>query len=194
MPVRVFSEEEKIRIKEKLLSVGFPLLKEYGVIHMSVPKITEAAEIGTGTFYRFFESKEDYIFELIRYQRQQLLQIMIPKDVREGKRKLTQQEVRHFLELIADKNNSVYANMNLQDEANLLSRMQGGPDLEHEKQVSALFMDWIGVSIENLDFALLANMMKVLAITSQSKEILHEAGYERTIALLIDQIIKLIYG
>ncbi len=66
MAKRIFTEEEREDIKNRLLDVGFPLLQKYGVIHMSVPKITQAAGIGTGTFYRFFASKEDYILALIR--------------------------------------------------------------------------------------------------------------------------------
>ena len=194
MPIRVFSEEEKDVIKEKLLSVGFPLLQEFGIIHMSVPKITKAAEIGTGTFYRFFESKEDYIYQLIQYRRQLLIKSFIPEEVFKGERKLSADEVRSFIELIVDKDNSVYANMSLQDEAELFKFMSKKTSIEHEKQVSSVLLKWIDVPSEGLDFALLANMMKVLAITAQAKEELHEEAYDRTIKLLIDDIMKLIYG
>ncbi len=194
MPVRVFSEEEKSIIKEKLLSVGFPLLQEYGVIHMSVPKITKAADIGTGTFYRFFESKEDYIYQLIQYRRKQLILQFIPQEVMEGKRKMEPSEVRRFIELVADNKNSVYANMNLQDEAHLFQTLSMKVDMEKEKDASAILFDWMGVSMEKVDFALLANLMKVLAITSQAREELHAIAYNSTIELLIDNIMKLIYG
>ena len=206
MPIRVFSEDEKNVIKEKLLSVGFPLLQEYGVIHMSVSKITKAAEIGTGTFYRFFESKEEYIYQLIQYKRQQLIQNYVPEDVIKGERKLSMDEVRSLIELIVDKDNSVYANMSLQDEAELFKYMSKKansesdnksvmvPDIEHEKQVSSVLLKWINASSERLDFALLANMMKVLAITAQAREELHEVAYNKTIELLIDNIMKLVYG
>ena len=206
MPIRVFSEEEKNVIKEKLLSVGFSLLQEFGVIHMSVSKITKAAEIGTGTFYRFFESKEDYIYQLIQYKRQQLIQDFIPKEVIKGERKLSLDEVRSFIELIVDKDKSVYANMSLQDEAELFKYMSKKANdesdnesikvskIEHEKQVSGVLLKWINVPSERLDFALFANMLKVLAITAQAKEELHAVAYDRTITLLIDDIMKLIYG
>ena len=97
MPVRVFKEEEKSQIREKLLSVGFPMLKEYGLIHMSIPKIAKAAEIGTGTFYHFFKSKEEYIYELITYRRKILLSNVITDDVKNGKRKLSKSEVRQLI-------------------------------------------------------------------------------------------------
>lgn len=194
MPKRVFNEDEKLVIKEKLLSVGFPLLQTYGVTHMSIPKITKAAEIGTGTFYHFFDSKEAYLYELIKYKREQFLNELISDDVKTGKRKLTKEEVRSFIELIADRNRSVYANMNLKDEAELFTYMSNeGPNLEHEKQISKKLLSIIEGVKEDIDFALLANMMKVLALTAQARQELHAEGYERTITLLIDSIMNIIY-
>ena len=111
MPVRVFSEENKIEIREKLLKVGFPLLKEYGLTHMSIPKIAKAAGIGTGTFYHFFKSKEDYIYELITYRRKILLSKVITDEVKAGQKKLSPSEVRQLIGLLVDKNKSLYSNL-----------------------------------------------------------------------------------
>ena len=69
MPIRVFKEEEKESLKLKMLQAGFPLLQKYGMTHTSVAKITEAAGIAVGTFYHFFKNKEEYMYELIRFQR-----------------------------------------------------------------------------------------------------------------------------
>lgn len=58
MAKRVFSEEERAGYREKMLEAGFDLLKEYGMTHMSVAKITEAAGIGVSTFYNFFHPRK----------------------------------------------------------------------------------------------------------------------------------------
>ena len=63
MAKRVFTEEERVEYREKMLDAGFDLLKQYGMTHMSVAKITEAAGIGVSTFYNFFSSKEEYVYE-----------------------------------------------------------------------------------------------------------------------------------
>ena len=46
MPVRVFADEERERLRARMLEAGIPLLREYGMTHMSVEKITAAAGIG----------------------------------------------------------------------------------------------------------------------------------------------------
>ena len=191
MPARVFSEDEKITIREKLLSVGFPMLKEYGMVHMSIPKISQAAGIGTGTFYRFFKSKEEYIYQLIGYQRQLLMTQYIPEDVRAGKRKLNKEEVRGMIELIVDKDRSVYANLSLSDENKLFDAIEGLTlDVEREKAKSQMYLSYIDNLKDEIDFTLVANLMKVLAITSQARVELHPEGYDRTIAVIIDFILE----
>lgn len=191
MPVRVFTEDEKITIREKLLSLGFPMLKEYGMVHMSIPKISQAAGIGTGTFYRFFKSKEDYIYQLIGYQRKLLLTQYIPTEVRIGQRKLTREEVRGMIELIVDKDRSVYANLSLSDENKLYDAIENlSPDVEREKAKSSIYFSYIDNLKNEIDFPLVANLMKVLAITSQARVELHPEGYKRTIDVIIDSILE----
>lgn len=195
MPVRVFKEEEKSQIREKLLSVGFPMLKEYGLIHMSIPKIAKAAEIGTGTFYHFFKSKEEYIYELITYRRKILLSNVITDDVKNGKRKLSKSEVRHLIGLMVDKDASVYSNLKLNEEAKLFEYMKAfSPNLEHEKEIVVHILAYIDQPKEDINYAVLCNLLKVLVLTSQAADELHLEGYDETISILTENILKEIYG
>ena len=195
MPVRVFKEEEKSQIREKLLSVGFPMLKEYGLIHMSIPKIAKAAEIGTGTFYHFFKSKEEYIYELITYRRKILLSNVITNDVKNGKRKLSKSEVRQLIGLMVDKDASVYSNLKLNEEAKLFEYMKAfSPNLEHEKEIVVHILAYIDQPKEDINYAVLCNLLKVLVLTSQAADELHLEGYDETISILTENILKEIYG
>lgn len=195
MPVRVFSEDEKTAIREKLLSVGFPMLKEYGLIHMSIPKIAKEAGIGTGTFYRFFASKEEYVYQVIVYQRNIFMNECIPSEVKSGKRKLSRDEVRSLVEMLVDKDKSVYANLSLSDEEKLFGSVQSFyPDVEKEKRVSGFLLELIDEPKESLNFPLLANLFKILAITSEARSELHAEAFEQTVSCIIDMILKEIYG
>ncbi|MDD6037727.1 MAG: TetR/AcrR family transcriptional regulator [bacterium] len=194
MPVRVFSEDEKKEIREKLLSVGFPMLQEYGLVHMSIPKIAAAAGIGTGTFYRFFKSKEEYIYQLIVYRREMLLSKVITEDIRNGKRKLSKDEVRHVIELLIDRQNSVYANLSLTDKAKLFEYVDAfSPDIEKERQILEALFKYMDHPKETIDLPVLFNLIKILTISSQARNELHPQGYDRTMKLLVDLILNLIY-
>ena len=53
-----FTEEQRQIIREKLIAVGYDLIREIGLKKMKVAMIAERADIATGTFYHFFDSKE----------------------------------------------------------------------------------------------------------------------------------------
>lgn len=191
MPVRVFKEEEKKQIREKLLEVGFPILKEYGMLHMSIPKISSAAGIGTGTFYHFFKSKEEYVYQLIVDRRKRFFDEIITDDVKEGKRKLSKEEVRRFIEIIVDKEKSVYANLQLSEAEILFTYIKSfSPDIQREKVLAEPIIDMIDNPRKDINFPVVANLMKVLGITAEARDELHEEGYEETIRVLVDSIMN----
>ena len=100
-----------------------------------------------------------------------------------------------MLQLLVDKDKSVYANLNLKDEVKLLKYMQEfSPNIQKEKQITEKLLGWIEKPKEEIDFPVLANLMKSLVLIAQAREELHQEGYERTISLLIDTILNEIYG
>ena len=92
MAKRVFTEAERTEYREKMLAAGFDLLKQYGMTHMSVAKITEAAGIGVSTFYNFFPSKEAYVYEVLQYRRKMIPELI--KMALNGKEKAGPAEAR----------------------------------------------------------------------------------------------------
>lgn len=54
-----FSEIEKTQIKQKLLDSARSLFTRYGIKKTSVEDLTKGAGIAVGTFYAFYQSKEE---------------------------------------------------------------------------------------------------------------------------------------
>ena len=94
MPDRVFTNEQRDELRIIMLEAGFPLIKEYGVTHTSISRITEVAGIAKGTFYHFWKNKEEYLADLIKYHRQKMLPQLIAPDVLAGKRKLGREDTK----------------------------------------------------------------------------------------------------
>lgn len=63
-----FTEEQREQIREKLLGIGYDMIREIGLKRMKVSMIAERADIATGTFYHFFDSKESFVKALIQEQ------------------------------------------------------------------------------------------------------------------------------
>ena len=63
---RALTEQDKCRLCNKLLEKGKPVVLSQGVKKISVDDITKAAGMAKGSFYQHFESKEKYLYELIK--------------------------------------------------------------------------------------------------------------------------------
>ena len=194
MPVRVFTQEEKEAIRIKMLDAGFPLLKEYGMTHTSISKITKAASIGVSTFYNFWKTKEEYMTDLIHYHRAKMLPKIIDQDVLSGKRKLRRDEVKRLFLMLVDEDVSIYAHMTLEDEYKLVSSSkQFAPDLAKETAITYKVAEYCDHARANLDIGLIANLTKLLAITAESRTQLHEAAYKETLDVIVEKILDLIF-
>ena len=73
MPKVAYSEEERERIREALVSTGLDLMARQGIQHTTVEQIYQAVGISRTFFYSFFPTKEDLIVETLYLQRPKVL-------------------------------------------------------------------------------------------------------------------------
>ena len=195
MPDRVFTNEQREELRLVMLEAGFPLIKEYGVTHTTITKITETAGIAKGTFYHFWKNKEEYLADLIKYHRQKMLPQLIAPDVLAGKRKLGREDARVYFHHLVDKDMSIYAHMTLEDESNLIHKTSDfDPDEEKESSIAVNLLGFLEGVKPDVNFLLLANMTKILVLTAEAKDELHAGAYEKTIDTILDKIIDLIFS
>ena len=194
MPERVFTNEQRDELRTAMLEAGFPLIKEFGVTHTTISKITNAAGIAKGSFYHFWKNKEEYLVELIRYHRQKMLPLLISEAVLSGKRKLGREDARLYFRYLVDKENSIYAHLTLEDESKLMQNTSDfEPDEEKESFIASRLLGMFEGVRADVDLLLLANMTKILVLTAEAKDELHESVYEKTIDTIIDVIMDLIF-
>ncbi len=62
---KTFTEKEKEIIRNTLIQSGKELFSKYGLKKTSITELTKAAGIAQGTFYNFFDSKEELYFEIL---------------------------------------------------------------------------------------------------------------------------------
>lgn len=194
MAKRVFTEEERAEYKEKMLAAGFDLLKQYGMTHMSVAKITEAAGIGVSTFYNFFSSKEEYVYDVMMYRRKIVPDLM--KMALNGKEKAGPDEARTYLKFMIDENYSVFPSLTPEDEKRLLEIVpeQARPNLSQEAEIGAMFMQWMDGVRPDVNFPLVANLIKIYVLGAEGKDIFHEVAFEEMMERMRDVIIYELFG
>ena len=69
---RSFSDQEKNMIRTVLLEKGRELFARHGLKKTAVGELTAAAGIAQGSFYVFFNSKEELYFEILEMEEAKL--------------------------------------------------------------------------------------------------------------------------
>jgi AcrR family transcriptional regulator len=194
MPTRVFSEEEKAKLKQLMLEQGIPLLEEYGLKHMSVDKITKRVGIGKSTFYNFFDSKEDYVSQALEVNREMMLS-EIDKAFPDGKKMKPAQLFGMFFNTLLSQN-TFYSKFSAEDERALYEA-----DKRRGKEVSLDRETVIGMRIfshvegvrEDLDVGLIANYIKLIVLAYENEYMFHDSAMERMQSELKYRLIDLIF-
>ncbi len=180
-PSRVFNEAEKQELERRMLEMAVPLLEKYGMTHMSVDKITSAVGIGKSTFYNFFSSKEEYVNRALDMNRMLILRQLDEKYPAD--RKMKPRELFEFLNNILG-SDSIYRKFAPEDERKLYEADKAigkDLDLEREKMISRFIFSHVeGVkSEEELDYALITNLVKLTQIAYENEYLFHDSAMER---------------
>ncbi len=74
MPKVAYSQQERERIRHRLLSTALELMARQGVQHTTVEQVYKAVGISRTFFYSFFPAKEDLVLEALYLQQPKLLE------------------------------------------------------------------------------------------------------------------------
>ena len=140
-------------------------------------------------------SKEEFVEDMLADNRKQLLESL--QAGLQDRTKYSVEESKAIVRKMIMNTDSIYRNFSSEDEAALkkMYEKKGVPfaDLEKEKHVIDFITSMMDGVKENLDYAVIANMMKIIVLSYEQKEMLHESGLERTIDAMVDLLIASIF-
>jgi AcrR family transcriptional regulator len=181
------------KIREKIIDSALNLIKENGVTHTSVSKITEKVGIGKGTFYHFFSSKEDLLYVLMEKQAEESSEDFIKR--LNGRPKMTADEGKDYLRFIIERDYIIYGYMSKAD----MQKMKKMLDAEKYKNISIeedpfsgmyAYLNHVEGVKDNIDVKVLARM-----IASTSFVLQHWEEYPHLVDLqdIYETLLKHIY-
>ena len=193
MSPKLFDLKEREEARIRMLDAGFKLIKEQGMTHASVDKVTKAVGLGKSTFYNFFPSKEMFVYEIIRYQRDRAKQFFM--DVLDGREKMTVLEAKNFLRRIIFSQDSIYQYLTAQDEAKLEAALppEYCIDPEADRTVFLTLISCMEGVREDVDYKVATNLIKIMALARMNKDSLHTDALEKTLNHIYELLFSLVF-
>ena len=190
----IFTLEKREKIKTQLLETGIALIKEKGIKKMTVDEIAEQAGIGKGTFYHFFLSKESFVLSAIQFSKENMLRRI--NDIIAEKGGIDRKSFKELFEKFTmSGRNNIISDMTQEDEEWLMKKLPQETALNPQKEdrlMGTLFQYVIGKR-ENINYHVVANIMKIMAIAVENRELLHQDALEENIRLLQQQLYDYIF-
>ena len=189
---QIFDKIGREKVREQLLETGFQLIKQYGLKKTSVADIAKKAGIATGTFYNFFSSKEEFVYQLILFKRS-IVKDCFQEMITGGK--ADKEAFRQFLRKIYLTDNDVFEYLS-EGEIEMLKARWPEEYWKNQGNDSGT-AQWLLHNLEGVrpecDWKVFANLSKSIALIRHGKQRLYQEEYEETLDVCIDAIIRYVF-
>lgn len=183
-----FTEGERQEIQERLIALGYDLIREMGLKKMKVSVIAARANIATGTFYHFFASKEAYVKALIDAQDEKS-QVELASMLQNGKKLTLEQAIKWFRDSFRPENN-ILMELTFDDWVWLKShRTEDGIfSAMHDEQEAKRYLSYVDGIRPDLDVRIIINFFKTIYSMAENRETFIADVFETNIDLIFDCI------
>lgn len=189
---QIFDKIGRDKVRTQLLDTGFELIKQHGMKKTSISEIAKKTGIATGTFYNFFSSKEEFIYQLVLYKKQ-LLKAAFEELTADGK--ADKERFRQYLRRIYLEDNDVFQYLS-DEEINILKARWSEEYWKNEsndEQTSQWILNCLTGLKPDVNWKIFANFTKSISLIRHGKDKLYREEYEKTIELFINAVIGYLF-
>ena len=180
-----FTDEDKYNLRIQMIQLGFTLLKEKGIRGVNIDVITRRCYVAKGSFYTLFESKTEFLYQIMIYKRQESKDKI--KEYLSADGWLSRDGLSAYLHWLADENPNIFSYLDGQHTRCLVSKWP--PEYleneENDEQTARRIISCLASPKENANWQLFCNYLKIIALTLNSTEYLIADATETLIDNLI---------
>ncbi|WP_213975733.1 TetR/AcrR family transcriptional regulator [Tepidanaerobacter acetatoxydans] len=194
---RGFTDREKEIIRSELINAGRKLFGTYGLKKTSIEDLTKAVGIAQGSFYTFFDSKEDLYLEVMDREGEAIKEKFLKQEKSFGR--LTRKNFKVFFKkaLNVVNTNPIIKQMFLEEEVDLLVRKIPPEKMkEYNKRFARDFLPLIekwqrdGAVINNYRPEVIVAVLQSMYYPILHKKDFEDGIFEEMIELLADIVAK----
>ena len=187
-----FTKEEKAALIEKFYTQGYILLKKFDYKKLKIIDIAASVGIGTGTFYNFFKSKDEFIIWLIKRRKDETAEqfLLLSKEYPNG---IPMTVFEQFL-FDTISHNNIYRCLT-QEDYNILQEKYGLLDNRNEKiEENAKFMMSKLATTKSIDdFFLFSEAYTIIIIGTSDLNKLNPKIINKVVKQLIHSVCQFLY-
>jgi AcrR family transcriptional regulator len=185
-----FTDEERAAIREKLISAGYELITDCGIKKMTIAMVAKAAGVAVGSFYNFYDSKEEFVVALISETEQKAMAKMMTNFSEDGTI-----ELKRFLEVYSENfrpENNFYLRIRLDDWVWLKTHLKGSQYFNTEKDLEKFefLLPRIKGIRKDIDPGVVTNFIKSIYAMYQNRDSLFEDSLQTNVDLIFDTLYR----
>lgn len=193
---RGFTDREREIIRNHLIEVGRNLFGTYGLKKTSIEDLTKAVGIAQGSFYTFFNSKEELYLEVMDREGEVIKEKLLRED---NIKELTREKLKNFFNKVYEvvSSNPIIRQMFFEEEVDILVRKIPPERMkEYNKRLMRDLLPIIkrwqdeGAIINNYRPEVIVALLQVLYHPILHKKDFDENVFDEMLKLLVDIIAK----
>lgn len=191
---KIYSQEKRQEIRKQIMDMGLELIKQHGMRKMSIEQITKKVGIAQGTFYNFFDSKEMLVYELANAYQEKINQKM--EEIIQIKGYLDRENLRElYYGMILKDEDNVYRFLKREDIQTFLTRLPSDclSKISDAKMQMEINLRYVREKKEKYDLDVIFNWIQAMNLIVENKDILVEAGIEKMIHRMIENMLDEIF-
>lgn len=187
MPI-AFTEEEMTKLRHELILAGIRLSRELGLQRMSVEKITSAVWIAKGSFYIFFDSKEDFILEIADYANRETEKMLLA--ALNGRRQMSAHEFISFFNTYIHSDYDLMGGLTVNDFFWLQKHIKKQDlfDPDAQLKTAQLWLSLINDVRDGVDVGTFINLIKSIYAIREHSDTMVKASIENSIQVILRTI------
>lgn len=187
MPI-AFTEEEMTKLRHELILAGIRLSRELGLQRMSVEKITSAVGIAKGSFYIFFDSKEDFILEIADYANRETKKMLF--SALNGRRQMSAHEFISFFNTYIHSDYDLMGGLTVNDFFWLQKHIKKQDlfDPDAQLKTAQLWLSLINDVRDGVDVGTFINIIKSIYAIREHSDTMVKASIENSIQVILRTI------
>lgn len=187
MPI-AFTEEEMTKLRHELILAGIRLSRELGLQRMSVEKITFAVRIAKGSFYIFFDSKEDFILEIADYANRETEKMLLA--ALNGRRQMSAHEFISFFNTYIHSDYDLMGGLTVNDFFWLQKHIKKQDlfDPDAQLKTAQLWLSLINDVRDGVDVGTFINLIKSIYAIREHSDTMVKASIENSIQVILRTI------